>query len=670
MLQSRAILKRQLRRSEPVRRALANHYYPQQSSSSRTRSSFLALRSYFSTVSTQAVPYSTTAVVHQHSAAVLASTFDDDDDDDDYFEDQTEADHVERFLRDSMNQFLPNSNLSALDLELGEAAPSNGPWLVDVVDYDNDDDDEEDGILEEEEASKILDPKQSSAKHPAASPASSSFSEQSSSSFSDQKSVRELLASFDPAIPPILTEDGDRDKQLLDLQLWLECSAQHEALAKHRKVIEGARERKDYTSLSIVQRTMMKWLHKLQDEIEAYQHQYLSGDRSKRMVVSGTRFGPYICTLSASKLALITANVAIMQTLSLKSGPYGCSLTKLADNVGRTIEDEVVIHRMLHKRFQDAKAERQRSKQTNTDGDEEEELDISALAPLHDDLNQDKSAQEDNDKNAKVTGKWNYAASHLNRYLAELNHTEKSAKSRLNSKVALKKARKALVSEEDWPKSQRIQLGAVLVKCLLETATVTDDKGQEEPAFVLEKKWVKKHRIQSFVKMTDRLYELIVSDKLESLAATSSRHKPMIVPPQRWTRPHGGGYKILQVDMMRYHGCETQREALKRADLSTVCDGLNALGRVAWKINQPVLEAAWRCWNDNIPLGDIPDRTDFAVPDEPIQPEWPAGAEKGTQAYEDHVKDYKHYVEQKTKHMRILQKNNVCCFWLQDSVGN
>jgi hypothetical protein len=41
------------------------------------------------------------------------------------------------------------------------------------------------------------------------------------------------------------------------------------------------------------------------------------------------------------------------------------------------------------------------------------------------------------------------------------------------------------------------------------------------------------------------------------------------------------------------------------ADLSTVYDGLNALGRVPWRINRRVLAVAQRCWDENIPLGDV-----------------------------------------------------------------
>ena len=43
-------------------------------------------------------------------------------------------------------------------------------------------------------------------------------------------------------------------------------------------------------------------------------------------------------------------------------------------------------------------------------------------------------------------------------------------------------------------------------------------------------------------------------------------------------------------------------------------DGLNVLGKVPWKINNKVLDAALKCWDDGIVLGDIPSQTDYEVP--------------------------------------------------------
>jgi DNA-directed RNA polymerase len=153
-----------------------------------------------------------------------------------------------------------------------------------------------------------------------------------------------------------------------------------------------------------------------------------------------------------------------------------------------------------------------------------------------------------------------------------------------------------------------------------------------------------------------------VSDKLHSFGATTTKHKPMILPPKPWTDPNDGGYLWLKVDLIRYHGCNTQKEALQNADLSTVFDGLNALGRVPWQINKRILEVANHCWENSIALGDIPARTDFEVPPEPIQPERPAiKLEKDHPGYKESVAEYRAYREALSKCRRLQQKNMVRC---------
>jgi DNA-directed RNA polymerase len=95
-----------------------------------------------------------------------------------------------------------------------------------------------------------------------------------------------------------------------------------------------------------------------------------------------------------------------------------------------------------------------------------------------------------------------------------------------------------------------------------------------------------------------------------------------------------------------------------QADLSTVFDGLNVLGRVPWTINAFVLDVAQRCWSDNIPLGDIPSRANYDVPEKPIKPERTTDVQdmEGIKAAKA---EYRSYRESLTKHHRISQKNMV-----------
>ena len=113
---------------------------------------------------------------------------------------------------------------------------------------------------------------------------------------------------------------------------------------------------------------------------------------------------------------------------------------------------------------------------------------------------------------------------------------------------------------------------------------------------------------------------------------------------------------------MRTHGSNVQREALLQADLSDVCDGLDVLGKTAWKINKEILEAGQRCWRDNIAIGDIPSRTDFEVPPELPRPSFqfdpPMSGEDPE--YDRKMADIRSYRASVSKRQRIHQKNMVC----------
>lgn len=94
------------------------------------------------------------------------------------------------------------------------------------------------------------------------------------------------------------------------------------------------------------------------------------------------------------------------------------------------------------------------------------------------------------------------------------------------------------------------------------------------------------------------------------------------------------------------------QEALESADLTTVFDGLNALGRVPWKINDRILKVAQRCWDLNVPIGDIPSQTDLEVPPEPIPPSYPS------EMLDKESPEFKHYLEEKQKYLTALTKYN------------
>jgi vacuolar-type H+-ATPase subunit E/Vma4 len=171
-----------------------------------------------------------------------------------------------------------------------------------------------------------------------------------------QKSAVELLLAFDPQNPPSCDD-------LEELQLWLECEAQQESITRYQHVIDSARTRKDYASLSLVQRHVLQWYQPLKHEIESLQKAYIFKEQDPEGVVLTKRaanvYGPFICSLPPEKLAVICAHEAIMSGLSNPGvdGRDGTAFTAVARRIGDAVEQEVVIQRMLHRRAKEHKTQ-------------------------------------------------------------------------------------------------------------------------------------------------------------------------------------------------------------------------------------------------------------------------------------------------------------------------
>ena len=89
-------------------------------------------------------------------------------------------------------------------------------------------------------------------------------------------------------------------------------------------------------------------------------------------------------------------------------------------------------------------------------------------------------------------------------------------------------------------------------------------------------------------------------------------------------------------------------------------DGLNSLAKIPWVINTRILEVAEECWVRNIAIGDIPSKTDFEVPPEPIKPDRPLQKlEKGHPEYDSYISEVRAYREARAKYDRMRQRNSV-----------
>jgi len=480
-------------------------------------------------------------------------------------------------------------------------------------------------------------------------------------------SMAELLAKFDPQSPP------PDDASLYDVQQWLECSAQQESVEKYEAIIENARLREDYASMSVVQRHLLDWYTPLREMIAKEQEMYYSTKRRKK---GSNKYGPFLCTLQAEKLAVLTTHEATVY--ALKKGGDGATLVGMAVAIGNAVEAEINVQRLLKQRMEQNRKINTMSYQEG-EQDEDDVEDVSktikataAAAALEGDSSITSIISEKSDVESKEgdeneinesRNNWMYGPSHLQRFIDELNRGDPSRKGKIRIERANRRAMQLLERGEPWKTGDKVVLGVVLIKMLLDTAKVnfkagsrgktnnSTTTGEGQPAFVYEKRWVNHKKLVGHVTMNEDFYKMIVEDKFSSVDAHTTRHKPMVIPPEKWTSPYNGGYTILKSEFMRAQGCQQQKEALDLADLSTVVDGLNVLGQVPWVINKHVLNAAQRCWDENISLGDIPSRTDFVLPPEPIRPD---GDNKD---YKSSDGEFRLYRESLTKYRRVYQKN-------------
>ena len=506
----------------------------------------------------------------------------------------------------------------------------------------------------------------------------------------ERRQMAELLIEFDPARPP---PDGS---SLEDVQVWLECESQHESVLKIEKIIEDARSRKDFGSLTAVQRQLLRWYQPLRNRIAAEQRDYLRGreEGTKQKHTGQNVYGPYLCSLQPEKLAVILAHEATILAV-IRGGE--AKVTNMAFKIGDAIEAEVHVQKLLRKRaVERARVVRHRleedgeevPEEAGTEDSSSSAADGGSIMERSDEIKAELQDAVVNGATAPVDGgemdgpdeaipqqgidDWMYGGNHLLQFIEEMNRGDPMAnQTKLRIQHAKRRALKLLESEEEWPTNKKVQVGAFLIKVLLDEATINlegrpedndlfDDISSGDPAFMYEKRWLDKKKNTGHIAMNPRLYKLIIEDKFESVVGNTTRHQPMVVPPLPWTSLTEGGYVALNADFMRTHGCQVQQEALQHSDLSTVFDGLNVLGSVPWVINKDMLQVAQKCWDDGIVLGEIPPRTDFDVPPKPIKPEMREDVnykDKESPGYKEAIKEYKLYREASVKYNRISQKN-------------
>jgi len=344
-------------------------------------------------------------------------------------------------------------------------------------------------------------------------------------------SMIQLLQNFDPQTPP------PPEASLEEIQLWLECSAQQESVDKYESMLESARDREDFTAMSVVQRQLLQWYQPMCQRIIAEQEAFFSKKKKK----GANKYGPFLCTLQPEKLAIITTHEATMHALQM--GGNNATLMKMALMIGDAIEAEVNVQRLLRQRME-KKPDYGAKKETVEEAVEKAE---------------EVKEDEFHEIKQKKGMDWMYGPSHLQRFVEDLNRSDPGRKGKVRIARANRRAMKLLESAEAWSTADKVVLGAVLVQMLLEEAKVSFPGKSPMPAFKYEKNWVSDKKLVGHINLNEDFYKMVVEDKFTSLDAYTTRHKPMVIPPKEWVGLNEGGYSLLQTEFMRAHGCQVQK---------------------------------------------------------------------------------------------------------------
>lgn len=378
------------------------------------------------------------------------------------------------------------------------------------------------------------------------------------------KTMAQLLQNFDHRSQP-----SPHDTPLQEIQQWFECASQQESVRKYETIVQNARDREDYASLSVVQRHLLEWYRPLRERILEEQENYF-GQKNKKK--GANKYGPFLCTLQAEKLAILTTHEATM--FSLIKGGDSATLVTMALKISDAIEAEVNVQRLLKKRMDESRESMKGKSEYNlgaasafddddnnvdegeNDDDDNDEMMESSL-----DSSDGGEQQELKNKQTKFKDQWMYGPTHLQRFIDELNRSDPGRKGKVRIQRANRRAMQLLNSVEPWSTADKVNLGVVLIQMLLETAKVnlgSHDRNYDAPAFIYEKRWVSENNLVGCVTMNEDFYKMVVEDKFSSLDAFTTRHKPMVVPPKNWTSYKDGGYMVLDTEFMRAKGCQVQ----------------------------------------------------------------------------------------------------------------
>lgn len=214
------------------------------------------------------------------------------------------------------------------------------------------------------------------------------------------------------------------------------------------------------------------------------------------------------------------------------------------------------------------------------------------------------------------------------RLLQKLKPKRVAMKKGTTPRTVERMVRRAKWDTEFWTPDKMAKVGTVLIKLLVDSATITTPLG-ELPAFVHDVVLGYDTQRKGFWKKYGTLMchdEVLmqIEQGQQARASFLPRYLPMVVPPLPWSRHNHGAYLTFSSPVMRVRGEKDQLLRLKQQDdemlsgrglgMQRVYNALNALGGLAWRINTPVLDIVERVWAHGGGIAGLPSKVNLVEP--------------------------------------------------------
>jgi DNA-directed RNA polymerase len=182
-------------------------------------------------------------------------------------------------------------------------------------------------------------------------------------------------------------------------------------------------------------------------------------------------------------------------------------------------------------------------------------------------------------------------------------------------------------SKEEMSVDTKTRIGALAIEFLMQAATITVSATHPKTGEqVFSKQAAFTHRM-AFTKGRKVGYifphpEFVSKLRNESVTHVDAVRLPMLVEPKPWLGFKEGGYYTIPQPCVRQKASDPSQRAyaesaIDNGDMRKVLAGLDVLGKVPWKINEPVLEVMAKAWNSGEGVGGlIPEHTNVERPEE------------------------------------------------------